>query len=151
MRERIEVTLQLKWTYGVPGPDGQTRYVGPGRVTLPLNQALSLGGNMATATYRWKGKKYTAETLAEAPEEFLRLLRKRGVKTPETLALPTPLTDIDGVGEELAAALHDAGYTSVEAVAKAGAEELAESVSGVGAKSAPRLVEAAKRALGATE
>lgn len=150
----IEVTLDLRWTYGLPGPAGRTRYVGPGRVTLSLDEALAIGGDMATAIYRYEGKKYTAETLGDAPEAFIRELRRRGVKLPDGLqaddASPTDatvaLTDIDGVGEEMAAALMAAGFSSVADVAAATAEALVERVAGIGPKSAPAIIAAAGKA-----
>ncbi|MFW6182847.1 MAG: helix-hairpin-helix domain-containing protein [Chloroflexota bacterium] len=144
----IEVTLDLPWTYGIAGRDGRTRYVGPGRVMLSLDEAVSLGGNMGTAIYRDldTGKKYTRETLHEAPPAFLEELRRRGVSVPETASLPGPsLVDIDGVGEDLARALADAGYETVVDVAAADPAALSETVTGVGAKTAPALVEAAQK------
>lgn len=38
---------------------------------------------MGTRIYRWKGKKYSDETLGEAPQEFLELLASRGVEVPQ--------------------------------------------------------------------
>ena len=152
MAEEIEVILNLKWTFGVSGPDGRTRHVGPGPVTLPLNQALAIGGNRASATYRYAGKKYTAETLHEAPEELLYELRRRGVRTPETAALPSAtLADIEGVGDEMAGALADAGYKTVAALAAADPAELSDKVAGIGPKTAPRLISAAQKIQSAAE
>lgn len=144
----IEVTFTLNWTFGISGPDGRTRYVGPGRVTMPLSEAQAIGGNMATAVYRYQGKRYTVETLKEAPPEMLRDLRKRGVRVPETENIELALTDIEGVGEEMAAALKKAGYSSIAAVAAADAAELAEKVTGVGPKSAPAIIAAAGKVQG---
>lgn len=94
--------------------------------------------------YNYQGKKYTAETLAEAPEEFIQELRRRGVRTPETEALPAAkVADIAGVGPEMEAALREAGYKSVASIARASAEDL-QGVSGVGPKTAPKLIAAAQ-------
>lgn len=141
----IEVEVELNWTYGVTGPDGRVRHIGPGLVTLPLEQALVFGGKMRVYRDYQAGKKYTDATLHTASESFLRELKRRGVDVPETRALPAQLTDIDGVGEEMAAALTKAGYKSVTDVAGADASELASKVPGVGPKTAPRYIAAAQR------
>ncbi len=101
--------------------------------------------DMATKQYRHAGKVYTAETLHEAPEEFIHELRRRGVRTPETEALPKAvLADVEGIGAEMEAALRKAGYKSVKALAGAQAADLVANVAGVGAKTAPKLIAAAQ-------
>jgi predicted flap endonuclease-1-like 5' DNA nuclease len=148
MSTGIEVTLELSWSFGLPGPTGVT-YVGPGRVTLSLDQAQSIkGDNMALRVYHFKGKKYTAETLAEAPAEFLQILRSRGIAIPETKQVDRDLTEIVGVGATTAKALRDAGYKSIEDVANADEDDLSNRVDGIGPATASTIIEEAKKATG---
>ena len=56
------------------------------------------------------------------------------------------LEDLEGVGEKTANALRAAGFNTPEEIAKASVEELTE-VEGVGAKTAEKILESAKKLL----
>lgn len=107
---------------------------------------------MARAVYHYEGKKYTPETLGDAPEGLLLELRRRGIDVPEVQALPpVSLRDIPSVTETLEEALIDAGYDTLESIAGADPEELALEVSGVGAVTARKLIKAAQGLVGPQE
>lgn len=60
------------------------------------------------------------------------------------------LTSLEGVGEKLAKALEDAGFTDIAKIAASSVEELTE-VKGVGEKKAEKLIAQAKQILGEKE
>jgi transcription termination factor NusA len=57
------------------------------------------------------------------------------------------LEELSGVGEKTVASLKEAGFNSVEDIAKAIAEELTQ-VKGIGEKKAEKLIEEAKKLTG---
>lgn len=59
----------------------------------------------------------------------------------------TDLTDVTGVSDSRADNLREEGYTSVEDLATADEDELADNVTGVGSSTAPDLIESAQEVL----
>lgn len=90
-----------------------------------------------------EGKKLIRNGFADKVEEEVEPDESDTLTDEEFAELVEELTIIEGVNNEIAGALIDGGYQSVEAIADAEPKELADRVSGVGDKTAPRIIEAA--------
>ncbi|MDP8233875.1 MAG: transcription termination factor NusA [Candidatus Saelkia tenebricola] len=65
------------------------------------------------------------------------------VRSPEELSEDSPLLKVEGIGPKIAATLGRAGYSGVEKIACSSIEDLTK-VEGVGARTAERVIKAAK-------
>lgn len=94
VRSALDGNTVALWERHPDHPGGEVFVAGEREVeaarTAAVERALKDGRlTMAEQVFNYQGKRYTAETLADAPREFLLLLSERG-QLPEGVAVPAP-------------------------------------------------------------
>lgn len=95
-----------------------------------------VGWELDIRTKKAKEAEVEEAKVEAAPQESLEKIKKE-----------IPLTEIEGIGEKLLKNLQEAGYSSLQDLLKAKADQLLK-VSGIGKVKAKRLIEEAKKLLG---
>jgi len=119
------------------------------RVVVPDDQlSLAIGkrGQNARLAAKLTGWKIDIKSESQMKEELKEVIVKSLFKDEEE----PEVKSIDGIGPKLADGLHESGFDSVESIAHAGLDELAQ-VPGIGTKTAERIKKAAMEMLGLTD
>jgi N utilization substance protein A len=117
------------------------------RVVVPDDQlSLAIGkrGQNARLAAKLTGWKIDIKSESQMKEELKEVIVKSLFKEEEE---ELELESIDGIGPKLADGLQESGFDSVESIAHAGLDELAQ-IPGIGAKTAERIKRAAMEMLG---
>lgn len=107
---------------------------------------LDIRSKTAIARAVFEKKEEKAAPAAEEVKEVKEVKEAKGKKKPAAQEKTVALEELPGVGEKTLASLKEAGFSSIDAVAKAGVEDLTK-VKGIGEKKAESLIKEAKKLL----